>query len=189
MTSATSACQRRGCGGSYADGYCDECGFKAPAGKSARTTGGTGRTAASGATSALSVGLTGRTGAGLGGTPSGSVSTGRGTRGRTGSRGGLGANLVMVPPIPLRDPTTAVMADPQVPESHRFCGKCGEPVGRSRKGRPGLVEGFCAKDRTPYSFRPRLSPGDLVDKRYEILGALAHGGLGWSYLAPDSNIT
>jgi serine/threonine-protein kinase PknG len=95
----------------------------------------------------------------------------------------------MVPPIPLRDPTTAVMADPQVPESHRFCGKCGEPVGRSRKGRPGLVEGFCAKDRTPYSFRPRLSPGDLVDKRYEILGALAHGGLGWIYLARDRNIS
>ncbi len=177
MTSASNACQRPGCTGSYAaDGYCDECGYK----KAAADTGG------------LS-GLSGRTGAGLGVTPSGSVAAGtttsRGTRGRTGARGGLGANLIVLPPVPLRDPTTAVMADPQVPESHRFCGTCGEPVGRGRGGRPGLVEGFCGKDRTPYSFRPRLSPGDLVDQRYEILGALAHGGLGWIYLARDRNIS
>ena len=91
--------------------------------------------------------------------------------------------------MPLRDPTTAVMADPQVPESHRFCASCGEPVGRGRKGKPGRAEGFCPKDRTPFSFVPRLAPGDLVDHRYEILGALAHGGLGWIYLARDRNIS
>jgi serine/threonine-protein kinase PknG len=215
MTNATSACQRPGCAGHYAaDGYCDECGYKAPAADTkasagAKTSAGTktstgtktsaGTKASAGkktsagkvpsARKATATGLTGRTGAGLGGTPSGSVVTGRSTRGRTGSRGGLGANVVMMAPIPLRDPTTAVMSDPQVPESQRFCGKCGEPVGRSHKGRPGLVEGFCGKDRTPYSFRPRLSPGELVDKRYEILGALAHGGLGWIYLARDRNIS
>jgi serine/threonine-protein kinase PknG len=176
--SMTDPCQRPGCKGAYAeDGYCDTCGYKRPANAAARGTGST----------SLNLGLTGRTGAGLGGTPS-SGTTSRGTRGRTGTRGGLGANLVAMAPVPLRDPTKAVMADPQVPESHRFCGKCGEPVGRGRDGNPGRVEGFCAKDRTPYSFRPRLSPGDLVDGRYEILGALAHGGLGWIYLARDRNI-
>ena len=41
----------------------------------------------------------------------------------------------------------------------------------------------------PFSFLPRLAPGDLVDDRYEILGALAHGGLGWIYLARDRNIS
>jgi serine/threonine-protein kinase PknG len=126
------------------------------------------------------------TGAGLAGVSTG---TGTGTRGRTGGRGRLGANLVLVPPVPLRDPAAAVMVDPQVPESHRFCGQCGEPVGRSRDGRPGRTEGFCPRDGTAYSFVPRLTPGELVDVRYEILGALAHGGLGWIYLARDRNIS
>ncbi|MDQ7905215.1 tetratricopeptide repeat protein [Phytohabitans sp. ZYX-F-186] len=108
---------------------------------------------------------------------------------RVAARGGLGANLVVVPPVPLRDPLTAVMADPRVPEHDRFCGHCGEPVGRGHDGRPGRTEGFCAKDGTPFSFVPRLSPGEVVDARYEILGALAHGGVGWVYLARDRNVS
>jgi serine/threonine-protein kinase PknG len=91
--------------------------------------------------------------------------------------------------VPLRDPASAVLPDAQVPESQRFCATCGNPVGRSAQGRPGRVEGFCPKDRTPFSFVPRLRPGELVDHRYEILGALAHGGLGWIYLARDRNIS
>ena len=39
--------------------------------------------------------------------------------------------------MPYRDPATAVLADPQVPESKRFCANCGSPVGRGRDGRPG----------------------------------------------------
>jgi serine/threonine-protein kinase PknG len=185
------ACDRPGCTGSYAaDGYCDECGHKRPAAKQAAAKPSTvskplatGRTT-SGRTRGLTVSTP--TGSGLGGS---SNSTPSGTRSRTVGRGRLGANLVEVPPVPLRDPTTAVMADPQVPESQRYCSSCGEPVGRSRKGKPGRAEGFCPKDRTPFSFVPRLAPGDLVDHRYEILGALAHGGLGWIYLARDRNIS
>jgi serine/threonine-protein kinase PknG len=178
----TDACDRPGCTGSYdADGYCDECGRKR-----SLTASSSAPAAPAPVSRSVSLGITRPTSAGLGG-PSGLSVTG--TRSRTGGRGRLGANLVAVPPVPLRDPTTAVMSDPQVPESHRFCSTCGEPVGRSRKGKPGRAEGFCPKDRTPFSYVPRLSPGDLVDHRYEILGALAHGGLGWIYLARDRNIS
>jgi len=30
--------------------------------------------------------------------------------------------------------------------------------------------------------------GELVGGQYEVLGALAHGGLGWIYLAKDRNV-
>src|SRR5215468_1626562 len=187
------ACQRPGCPGHYAeDGYCDECGHRAPAGvsgaSSAAATPSLGAPSA-GATMAAATSLGAAvsggapTGAGLAGASSGS----RGTRGHT--RGRLGANLVVVPPVTPRAPASAVLTDPSVPESQRYCGKCGEPVGRGRDGQPGRVDGFCPRDRTRYTFRPRLSPGELVDDRYEILGALAHGGLGWIYLARDRNIS
>jgi serine/threonine-protein kinase PknG len=172
-------CVRSGCDGTYAtDGYCDECGRKAPVGAGAAA-----RTATSGSVPTT----TGGSQAG----PSKATGTTTGThrRGRTGGRGRLGASLVAIPPMPLLDPASAVMTDPKVPESHRYCGKCREPVGRGHDGQPGRTEGFCPRDRTPYSFAPRMSPGDLVDHRYEILGALAHGGLGWIYLARDRNIS
>jgi serine/threonine-protein kinase PknG len=167
-----SPCQRPGCTGHYdQDGYCDECGHKAPAGVSgAAATGGGLATAAA-------------TGGGL----SGRSSTGRASRGRPG-RGGLGANLVEIPPVPLREPASAVLADPKVPEAQRFCGNCGKPAGRGKDGKPGLTKGFCPNCGTRYSFVPRLRPGDSVDGRYEILGALAHGGLGWIYLARNRNL-
>ena len=33
--------------------------------------------------------------------------------------------------------------------------------------------------------RPQLNPGDMVASQYEILGVIAHGGMGWIYLAND----
>ena len=33
------------------------------------------------------------------------------------------------------------------------------------------------------------SPGDLVGGQYEVVGCLAHGGLGWIYLARDHNVS
>ncbi len=32
---------------------------------------------------------------------------------------------------------------------------------------------------------PQLQPGDIVAQQYEILGVIAHGGMGWIYLAND----
>ena len=37
--------------------------------------------------------------------------------------------------------------------------------------------------------RPSCRPGDLVAGQYEVAGALAHGGLGWIYLARDRNVS
>ncbi|WP_225918573.1 serine/threonine-protein kinase [Actinocatenispora comari] len=131
-------------------------------------------------------GFSGRTGAGLGGASG--LGT-RSSRSRATARGGLGAGLVDVPPVPLRDPTTAVMTDPKVSESRRYCGKCDQPVGRSRDGQPGRAEGFCPQCGTEFSFLPGLTAGEVVDHRYEILGCLAYGGLGWIYLARDRHVS
>jgi serine/threonine-protein kinase PknG len=105
------------------------------------------------------------------------------------ARGRLGAGLVDIPPVPYRDPATAVLANPQVPESRRYCSNCDQPVGRGRDGHPGLAEGFCRNCGTRFSFSPKLDPGELVAGQYEVLGCLAHGGLGWIYLAKDRNVS
>jgi serine/threonine-protein kinase PknG len=104
-------------------------------------------------------------------------------------RGRLGAGLVEIPPVPYRDPASAVLAEPQVPESRRFCATCDQPVGRGRDGRAGLTEGFCRNCGAQFSFTPKLEVGELVAGQYEVLGCLAHGGLGWIYLARDRNVS
>jgi len=106
------------------------------------------------------------------------------------TRGRLGAGIVAIPRVPKGDPAAAIMANPQVPEGSRFCGnpECGKPVGRGRDGQPGLTQGFCTQCGTRYSFVPKLSRGDLVGGQYEVQGCIAHGGLGWIYLAIDRNV-
>ncbi|SNX58521.1 serine/threonine protein kinase [Streptomyces sp. TLI_55] len=107
------------------------------------------------------------------------------------SRGRLGAGLVQVPDVPRPDPRAMVLENPEVPERKRFCSRsdCGAPVGRSRGDRPGRTEGFCTKCGNPYSFVPKLAAGDIVRGQYEVVGCLAHGGLGWVYLAVDRAVS
>ncbi|MEW2358438.1 tetratricopeptide repeat protein [Spirillospora sp. NPDC029432] len=175
-----SQCTQSGCAGTIVDGYCDVCGMP-PSVKSAGTP-------------ASAAGSSGSAHSGSAFTGSGYTGSGRTGSTRTGSsrssgrRGMLGAGLVEVPRVPYRDPSTAVLSDPQVAENRRYCSNCGEPVGRSRDGRPGRTEGFCAKCRTAFSFTPKLAAGDLVGGQYEVLGCIAHGGLGWIYLALDRNV-
>jgi serine/threonine-protein kinase PknG len=122
--------------------------------------------------------------------PSVSVRSSRsGGTGPTRSR--LGAGLVSVPTIPRPDPAAAVLENPEVPERKRYCSKsgCGAPVGRSRGDRPGRTEGFCTKCGQLYSFTPKLRAGDVVHGQYEVVGCLAHGGLGWIYLAVDRAVS
>ena len=168
-------CLRPGCGGEISeDGYCTECGLRPRADASPSPV-----TSSPGSlTVARTIGST----------------TARARRGTTTRAGGsarsqLGAGFTDVPPVLARDPSTAVMAEPVVAENRRFCSRCGEPVGRSREGKPGRDEGFCRKCGGPFSFKPKLAAGDVVGGQYEVAGCLAHGGMGWIYLARDRNVS
>ncbi|MEV0776758.1 tetratricopeptide repeat protein [Streptomyces sp. NPDC050428] len=109
----------------------------------------------------------------------------------TSARNRLGAGLVSVPDVPRPDPRSAVMTSAEVTERKRYCSRsdCGAAVGRSRNERPGRTEGFCTKCGHPYSFVPKLREGDIVHGQYEVAGCLAHGGLGWIYLAVDRAVS
>ncbi|MCX5369857.1 tetratricopeptide repeat protein [Streptomyces sp. NBC_00103] len=119
-----------------------------------------------------------------------SVRSSGSTAGSSG-RARLGAGLVAVPQVPRPDPRGMVQENPEVPERKRFCSRsdCGAPVGRSRGEREGRTEGFCTKCGHPYSFVPKLKAGDVVHGQYEVVGCLAHGGLGWVYLAVDRAVS
>jgi serine/threonine-protein kinase PknG len=164
----------RDCPGTIQDGYCDTCGM-APA--KAATAAAAGAQPTATAPSARTAALSTRTGSGR-----------TGSR-RTGSRRRFGGGLVDVAPLPQRDPATAVMTAAEVPEDKRYCATCGKPVGRARGDRPGRTAGFCPSCGEPFNFTPKLAKGDLVGGQYEVVGPLAHGGLGWIYLAIDKNVS
>jgi serine/threonine-protein kinase PknG len=196
------ACARPGCDGTIEDGFCTVCGMApapvpaavvaapAPAPASAPVSQSNTRT------NPLSTAATGRTtgsplsvrSARTGSTSMGSTRTGSGRTSTSTRRGRLGAGLVEVPSVPYRDPAAAIMSNAEVAERKRFCSNCGDPVGRGRDGKPGRTEGFCRNCGAAYSFTPKLVAGDLVGGQYEVLGCLAHGGLGWIYLARDRNV-
>ena len=100
----------------------------------------------------------------------------------------LGGGLVEIPRVPAKDPLEALMTNPVVAESKRFCWNCGRPVARSSADGRALSEGWCPHCGSAYSFLPQLSPGAIVAEQYEIKGCIAHGGLGWVYLAFDKNV-
>jgi serine/threonine-protein kinase PknG len=195
-------CPRPTCAGTIdEDGFCDTCGLEAPAGTVAATaapaastpdsaTAPTTPIRAAAADRDLATAST-RTGSARTGSVSWTSSSGAVTsssrRGstRSSARGLLGAGLVEVPRVPYRDPKSAVLSDPRVPEDKRFCSNCEAKVGRGRDGKPGRPEGFCPKCGHRYSFTPKLVPGDVLHDQYEVLGCIAHGGLGWIYLALD----
>ncbi|WP_336204573.1 serine/threonine-protein kinase [Nonomuraea sp. LPB2021202275-12-8] len=180
------SCAQPGCTGTIEEGYCDLCGHAAtPSGPPSVAVFPTSATPAS-----LSAPVQ------TGSQHPAPVHSGPSSRGVTGpvssgrSRAGVLAEIADLPSVPYRDPAGAVLADPKVPEEKRFCANpaCGEPVGRSRDGRPGRPDGFCPHCRTPFSFTPKLVKDDLVAGQYRVLGCLAHGGLGWIYLAADENL-
>ncbi|HEX8630895.1 MAG TPA: tetratricopeptide repeat protein [Catenuloplanes sp.] len=194
-------CQRN-CPGTIDAGYCDTCGMAPAAGTTATPEPG-GSTRPGGSAQPGGTAQPGGSGTGGGRPPTaGSTRTGgsvlstrtassaRAGSGRTGSRRRrFGAGLVDVAPLPHRDPSTAIMSVAEVPEEKRYCAKCGGPVGRSRGNRPGRTAGFCPGCGEQFNFTPKLQPGYLVGGQYEVVGALAHGGLGWIYLAVDRNVS
>jgi len=182
-------CQEPGCTGEIDDGYCNICGT--PAHPHASAVSPTGAPDSSGTSrSGRATGISEK----LSSTPIGSARSGttRPTRrlvASTAHTEHLGAGITTVPSAPVPDPRSVVLANPEVPEDKRVCSACGSPVGRSRLGKPGRADGFCPKCRQPYSFTPKLKAGDLVGGQYEVVGAIAHGGLGWIYLARDRNVS
>ncbi|MFF4687387.1 tetratricopeptide repeat protein [Streptomyces sp. NPDC001307] len=218
MSQAGQTCQRPGCEGSYEDVgggelYCDTCGLAPVVSAGGPPSGGglvgssatgvtrgaadSGSSRSSSRTSSHSSksrrSVSGRLSRSLSGRSSGrSVSVrSSGSSSGASTRGRLGAGLVHVPQVPRPDPRAMVLENPEVPERKRFCSRsdCGAPVGRSRGDRPGRTEGFCTKCGHPYSFVPKLKAGDIVHGQYEVVGCLAHGGLGWIYLAVDRAVS
>jgi serine/threonine-protein kinase PknG len=192
------SCLRPGCGGTIDGGYCDRCGLApprdservpaapgAPGPAAPQPPQGVPPPAVSTATVSRGTGTVRRL------STTTTVAGGRSTSatGSGGSRGNLGAGLVEMPSVPYRDPQSVLLVDPEVREGKRFCAHCDQPVGRSRGSRPARTEGFCPHDGKPYSFTPKLWPGDLVAGQYLVAGCIAHGGLGWIYLAQDKNVS
>jgi len=185
-----SACTQPGCTGTIVDGYCDRCGMAPPA----ATTHTAGAAFPAGLDPVGSVATSSSrldsAAIGSGRVVPGSATTHRTRTGTARTRAArLGAGLTSVPPAAPVDPATAVLTNPEVPEERRFCASCGGPVGRPTGDRPGRPEGFCPACGTAYSFTPKLAAGDLVAGQYLVAGALAHGGLGWIYLARDRNVS
>ncbi len=185
------SCERAGCRGAIVEGFCDHCGLAPPVDSP-----GSGRAAAGNAPVPVPVPVPSGPTPGSRGTstvrraPTGGNAGGtRDSGGSQGSRGNLGAGLVEVPSVATGDPRAAVLTDPEVPERKRMCARCSEPVGRSRDGQPGRTEGFCSHCGAAYSFTPKLWAGDLVSGQYQVAGCIAHGGLGWIYLAQDRNVS
>ncbi|KUO22073.1 serine/threonine protein kinase [Streptomyces dysideae] len=216
---AQRACQRPDCDGTYEDVgggelYCDTCGLapvvsstgmvgspptgmtrggKGSSGSSSSRSSSRGSSRTSSHSSRSRRSVSGRLSRALSGrstSRSVSVRSSGSTAGSSG-RGRLGVGLVQVPDVPRPDPRAMVQENPEVPERKRFCSRsdCGAPVGRARGDRPGRTEGFCTKCGHPYSFVPKLQAGDVVHGQYEVVGCLAHGGLGWVYLAVDRAVS
>jgi serine/threonine-protein kinase PknG len=185
-------CTQPGCTGTIVDGYCDVCG--SPGGAASEPAADDqSPISVGGAVSAMTAGSSRLQSTALGSqrvSGNGSKITKRVRSGSQRLRSArLGAGLTRVPPAPVIDAAQAIMKNPQVPEEKRNCPNCGAPVGRSRDGQPGRTEGFCPKCGNQFSFTPKLKPGDLVGNQYEVAGCLAHGGLGWIYLAKDHNVS
>ena len=182
-------CARSGCSGTIVDGYCDVCGM-APA-RSADAPAATAAPPALAPPPAPAPAVTAPPPPGaLTASTLGSARRTTTGRTRTSGRAHLGAGLIEIPAVPFRDPADAVLGPAaMVPESRRFCARCDEPVGRGRDGAPGRTTGFCRKCGTPFSFEPKLAAGTVVAGQYEVVGCIAHGGMGWVYLARDRNVS
>lgn len=99
--------------------------------------------------------------------------------------------LLALPELPAPDPESLVLADPVPPADGRPCGNptCRRKVGAPFGELPARPVGFCRNCGTRYSLLPQLRAGETLDGgRYTVRGPIAHGGLGWVYLAVDSRL-
>ncbi|WP_326836828.1 tetratricopeptide repeat protein [Amycolatopsis rhabdoformis] len=171
----STACPREGCPGTIGrTGFCTECGW-APADASATVD--TSATAAIAATADTVDTIV-------------SPSRFEGTVTQQLAAAHGDSESAPLPVVDLPDVDARVRPELRVAEGERRCGRpgCGKPVGRSVAGQPARTEGFCGSCGTPFSFSPKLFPGDLVDRRYRVRGCLARGGQGFVYLGTDTRL-
>jgi serine/threonine-protein kinase PknG len=216
MSPANVRCTQPQCSGMIDSGYCDTCGIAPSTAASVPTNSGsaaTGALAGGQATSPGSMAVTGSAGSSSiarsmrqasGTTVTTVLSTAAVGTARTGNTGGstrtrrlnpkgdrsrLGVGLVSIPTAPETDPVAAVIPNAQVSEEKRYCSTCNKPVGRGRDGQPGRTKGFCPACGAAFDFAPKLAPGTVLGTQYEVVGAIAHGGMGWIYLGRDLNLS
>ena len=96
------------------------------------------------------------------------------------TRGGMGAGLVEIDVVPPVLPENLLKPQLYTPKSERICNHC---LTLGTRTELGFDRGFCKKCRTPYEFE--ISPGEVVESRYEVIGIFAEGGLGRLYVAKD----
>jgi serine/threonine-protein kinase PknG len=194
------ACTQPGCSGTIDSGYCDTCGMSqtaAPISTGSIPSGSTrtGSIAGSMRQSGSSPSTTATTT--LGTAALGTARTGgqSGTTARTRrlgtnvDRSRLGVGLVNIPTAPELDAVAAVIPNAQVAEDKRYCSTCNKAVGRGHDTQPGRVKGFCPACGAQFDFAPRLIPGTILGSQYEVVGPVAHGGMGWIYLGRDRNLS
>ena len=206
MTAAR-PCQEPGCTGEIApDGYCDTCGAKARPPAPARR-----RSPAAPAppTPAATPADPARHGPGRnlpsrarlrrpdrggsrgshvsGSSRSGSRRQTRATRTTASRRTAIGAGLVDVPPAPPVDPATVVLG-PRRRRGQALLLQLRRPRGPvpRRPARP--AQGFCPACRNPSTSSPSCSGATSSAASTRSMGCLAHGGLGWIYLARDKAV-
>ena len=173
----TTACGGPGCDGAIEDGYCTVCGL-APAGGAAGPAGGSAARPAGPATS------------GSAGHPSGSTFVSRSTAGS-----GRAASAPAWWRSRRSRPATRPGPCSSSRRSRRAGGSAAPAGSRSAgpaggRGHPRARRGLLPELWRPVLLRSRdCKAGELVAGQYEVLGCLAHGGLGWVYLARDRNVS
>ncbi len=187
----TTACSQPGCTGTILDGYCDVCG--SPAGATPEPADQALPAGAAGTSSTVS-----RASNRLASAPLGSARTRAGTKitrrvgtSSTRLRGArLGAGLTTVPPIPAVDAGQAIMLNPMVPEDRRILPelRTTRSAGRAAASRAG-PRGSARTAATGSRSRRSCSRVTSSAGQYEVAGCLAHGGLGWIYVARDKNVS
>ena len=98
----------------------------------------------------------------------------------------LGAGLVDIPPVPTRDPASAVMAEPHVAGAPPLLQIVRRAGGAQPRRAARTHRGLLPAVRRSATRSPRqLHPGEWSPGSTRSVGCLAHGGLGWIYLARD----
>ena len=79
-----------------------------------------------------------------------------------------------IPPVPFLDPADALLVDPSLAESRRFCSHCREPVGQQprQRRRAGAVSRVLPALRSSVLVRARASAGRL--RRRPVRGCRMH---------------